>query len=92
VTKDDLNSQISEIIGIRPPPLSTGSTESKKLFVQINERLGLGLDSRLSKPELARLICEIAGEVWSPECESRGSTVTLAGLIAVFNAVVILTS
>lgn len=92
VTKHELNSRIAEILGIRPPKLSTGSTESKELFVQVNEVLGLGLDNRLSKPELARAICEIAGEAWSPECESRGSTVTLSGLTSVCRAVVKLTS
>lgn len=72
--------------------MSTGSTESKKLFVEVNIVLGLGLDNRLSKPDLARAICEVAGESWSPECESRGGTVTVVGLESVYNSVLRLTS
>ncbi len=86
-TKKDLVASISHLIGVDPPPMSTGSTEPRMIFELINEQLGLGIELDLSKPEFAREIVERAGLVWSPECESRGSTVTLNGLQLVLDAV-----
>jgi hypothetical protein len=87
MTKAEINDEISRLIGIRPPHISTGSTESKDLFKAINQILGLGIDRRESKPELARHICESAGVAWDPSCESRGSTVTRNGMSQVLQAV-----
>ena len=67
--------------------MSTGSTEPREIFVLINTQLGLGIDETLTKPEFAKAIVERAGLVWSPDCESRGSTVTLLGLELVLDAV-----
>jgi hypothetical protein len=67
--------------------MSTGSTEPKELFVLVNDQYGLGLNSRLRKPELARGIVESAGQIWHPDYESRGDTVTAEGLQAVLTAV-----
>lgn len=92
MTKAEFNDAISLLLGIQPPPMSTGSTESKMLFVRMNEVLGLGLDSRMSKQRLARAICEVAGEAWSPMCESRGGTITTEGLSTVYNALLRITS
>ena len=85
--KSELNDAIAALVGFKSPKMSTGSTESKKLFLQVNQVLGLGLDVSLSKPELAREIVEIGGQTWSPMCESRGSTVTKVGLEMVLSAV-----
>jgi len=71
--------------------MSTGSTESKELFLLINQVLGLGLDTHLTKPDLAREIAEIGGQNWNPTCESTGSTVTAEGLNLVLRAVRTLT-
>lgn len=86
-TKAQYNEEISNLVGIKAPHMSTGSTESKDLFVTVNEILGLGLDKHLSKPDLARGIVEAAGFNWSPSYESRGSTVTREGMRAVRDAV-----
>lgn len=85
--KSDYVWAISTLIEVEVPHISTGSTEPRRLFVDINEQLGLGLPSDGSKPELARGIVESAGEVWLPKYESTGSTITLEGLTAVHAAV-----
>lgn len=85
--KVDIVVEIAHSIGVTPPPMSTGSTEPRTIFVLVNERLGLGLDSRLGKPDLARAIVEASGASWHPDCESRGATVTKPGLLAVLRAV-----
>lgn len=86
-TKALLNAELAKLIGVHPPPMSTGSTEPKKIFCLINDVLGLGLAETLPKPELARAIVEASGLTWNPDCESRGSTVTLAGMERVAEAV-----
>ena len=45
------------------------------------------LDDRLTKPEMARHIVESSGMGWNVDYESRGGTVTKAGLRAVLDAV-----
>jgi hypothetical protein len=86
-TKKEVIDEISSLIGVSLPPLSTGSTESREIFEIINRELGLGINDASTKPEFAREIVERAGIVWSPDCESRGSTVTLNGLQLVLDAV-----
>ena len=91
MTKLELNNKIAERLGRKPPTLSTGGTERKELFLAVNSVLALGLDPKLSKPELARSIAEIGGQRWDPSCESRGSTITKSGLTKVLAAVTFLT-
>lgn len=86
-TKSDIVDEISYLLGIEPPHMSTGSTEPKTLFTAVNDELGLGLDDGLGKPDLARAIVEAAGMRWAPDYESRGATVTGKGLEAVAAAV-----
>ena len=87
-TKEDIVLEIARAIGLKmPPPMSTGSTEPKAIFIAVNEELGLGLENRSTKPELARGIVESAGRDWSLDCESRGGTVTKSGLLEVLEAV-----
>ena len=90
-TKYEVVKHISELLGVETPAMSTGSTEPRKLFELINAQLGLGIAPDLTKPEFAREITERAGLVWTPDCESRGSTVTLKGLELVAAAVVFFT-
>ena len=85
--KEDVVNEIAKLIGVKPPKMSTGSTEPKELFLLINQILGLGMDLSKSKPDMARHIVSIAGLVWDPDCESRGSTVTYHGLSKVREAV-----
>jgi hypothetical protein len=87
ITKADMVIEIAGCLGVESPKMSTGSTEPREILLLVNDVLGLGLDRRLSKPELARAIVESAGFAWSPGFESRGSTVTREGLAAVLRAV-----
>ena len=66
---------------------STGSTEPKELFLLVSESLGLGIDTILTKPTMARRIVESSGDSWLTDYESVGGTVTLKGLQAVKSAV-----
>jgi hypothetical protein len=86
-SKENLVAEIAALLGVENPGLSTGSTERKTLFVAANERLGLHLGGRRTKPDLARNVVESAGFVWRRNFESRGSTVTRAGLLAVRDAI-----
>lgn len=85
--KDEIVVEIARLIGVHAPQMSTGSTEPRAIFELVNDRLGLGLDERLDKPGLARAIVEASGGQWLPAFESRGSTVTKDGLLAVLEAV-----
>ncbi len=87
VLKQDIVSEIADALGREAPKMSTGSTEPRAIFDMVNDELGLGLSAGLTKPEIARAIVESTGEVWTPDCESRGGTVTLSGLSAVREAV-----
>lgn len=87
MTKSQIVREIAGLLGIRPPQLSTGSTEPKAIFIAINDRLGLSIPTVLSKAEMGRAIVEFSGHKWLPDFESRGGTVTRAGLLAVLGAV-----
>ncbi len=85
--KAEVVRDIADALGVEAPPMSTGSTEPKAIFLLVNEALGLRVPSSKTKPELARRIVEASGEVWGASYESRGGTVTLEGLLAVRRAV-----
>lgn len=85
--KVDVVNEIASTLGVQAPPMSTGSTEPAEIFRAVNYQLGLGLDPYETKPHLARGIVEASGEAWHPDYESRGATITLAGLLAVLRAV-----
>ena len=85
--KVDVVIEIAQLLRVTPPRMSTGSTEPKELFLLINETLGFGIELNKSKPEMARDLVVMAGLVWDPDCESRGSTVTYRGLAKVREAV-----
>lgn len=85
--KDEVIEEIARLLGVESPGTSTGSTVTKQIFSHVNEVLGLGHEPSLGKTELARSIVESSGEPWLPSYESTGSTVTLAGLRAVLEAV-----
>ena len=87
LSKTEVVEEIAELLGVACPSMSTGSTEPRRIFELVNDRLGLGLDSRLGKPELARGIVEASGASWHADFESRGATVTKSGLLAVLRSV-----
>jgi hypothetical protein len=87
ISKEDLILQICNLLEISNIKMSTGSTEPKELFLSINEILGLAIPKKTSKPEMAKQIVELAGGIWTTECESIGGTVTQIGLGRVRDAV-----
>lgn len=87
ISKENLIQEISMMLGMPSPKVSTGSTEPKELFVQINDLLGLAIPGNLRKPEMAQQIVELSGGTWSAQCESTGGTVTHLGLERVRDAV-----
>jgi hypothetical protein len=89
--KVDIVAEIAGYIGIEVPHMSTGSTEPRALFDAVNVELGLGISDDLTKPQMAQAVVEAAGFVWKGTHESNGGTVTTAGLIAVEEAVALLT-
>lgn len=86
-TKADIVWDIAFKLGVEAPKMSTGSTEPREIFEIVNDRLGLGIDGRLTKPDMARQIVEAAGVTWNAHYESSGGTVTKLGLAAVLVAV-----
>jgi hypothetical protein len=88
-TKSELVAELARLIGLKEvPPMSTGSTEPRSIFEAVSEGLGLGTeDQRLTKPQIAAHIVRSAGLPWLPDFESRGGTVTRAGLHQVVLAV-----
>lgn len=85
--KKDIVCEIADAFGREVPKMSTGSTEPRAVFDMVNEELALGLSIDLTKPQMAQAIVESTGELWVPDFESRGGTVTLSGLQAVREAV-----
>ncbi|WP_043651527.1 MULTISPECIES: hypothetical protein [Cellulosimicrobium] len=85
--KKDVVIEIADALGREAPKMSTGSTEPRTIFDMVNKELALGLSTELTKPQIAQAIVESTGEVWAPDFESRGGTVTLKGLQAVRDAV-----
>ena len=91
-TKQDVMDQVTSHLGLPRLKVSSGSTEPREFLERIVELLGIPRPGRTDKPGLGRAIVEGAGLPWLPQFESRGSTVTLAGLQAVREAVLMLTA
>lgn len=91
-TKQDVIDDITRLVSADPLMVSIGSTEPKGVFDAVNDRLSLGIDRALTKPEYAQAIAELADVPWDATCDSRhtasggGSTVTITGLERVFEA------
>ena len=86
-TKQDILDEVCAHLGLSSMQVSSGSTEPREFFIRIVSLLGLPAPKSADKPGLARCIVESAGNLWLPEFESRGSTITLNGLRAVRQAV-----
>lgn len=91
-TKTEIVAQIAKQLGVSPPPMSSGSTEPKEIFVLIDEVLGLQIGPSSAKQKLAKEIVEATGNKWKISYESAGATVTKEGLLAVLSAVEFLTN
>lgn len=85
--KQTVVAEIAALVGASAPPVAHGSREPKSILVLVNDRLGLGLDNSMAKPDLAEAICQAGGVPWSPACWSRPQTLTREGLVHVEVAV-----
>lgn len=85
--KSEVAHLITSKLGLPDVHFSTGSTEPKELFLQVANCLAIDISGVNSKPTIARRIVEASGEIWLPDYESSGSTVTMDGLKAVHSAV-----
>ena len=85
--KSDVANLITSKLGLPEVHFSTGSTEPKELFLQVAHCLAIDISDVNTKPTIARRIVEVSGEIWLPNYESSGSTVTIDGLKAVHSAV-----
>lgn len=92
-TKQDLIDEICEHLGIPSYIISTGSTEPKEFLLAVADQLGItGLSVGMDKQELGKLVVEASGELWLPDYDSTGGTITKEGLAAIKTSVVKLTS
>ena len=85
--KSDVANLITSKLGLPKVHFSAGSTEPKELFLQVAHCLAIDISDVNTKPTIARRIVEVSGEIWLPNYESSGSTVTIDGLKAVHSAV-----
>ena len=83
-TKQDVILRISELLKMPAFAVSTGSTEPREFLLAVADQLGvLSLTAGLDKPGIGKLIVESAGQPWLPDYDSRGSTITKDGLLAI---------
>jgi hypothetical protein len=92
-TKQELIDEICLHLGIPSYIISTGSTEPKEFLLAVADQLGItGLSLGMDKQELGKLIVEVSGELWLPDFDSTGGTITKEGLLAIKTSVLKLTS
>jgi len=92
-TKQEIIDEICSHLGIPTFIISTGSTEPKEFLIAVADQLGItGLSLGMDKQELGKLIVEASGELWLPDYDSTGGTITKEGLLAVQASVLKLTS
>ena len=88
ITKQEIIDEISQHLGIPSYPVSTGSTEPKEVLIAVADQLGItGLSKGMDKPELGKLLVEASGNLWLPEFDSTGGTITKEGLVAIKQSV-----
>ncbi|RYG13418.1 MAG: hypothetical protein EON92_05550 [Burkholderiales bacterium] len=72
--------RISSLTDGPPQTLGPGSKERKSVLLDLEAGLNAGLDTSLSKTDLARALVEHLGGTWDDTCWSAGQTITLEGL------------
>ncbi|MGC4175345.1 hypothetical protein [Demequina sp.] len=71
---------ISALTQSGPEDLGPGGKERKRVFVNLANRMGLSVNTDLSKIELGEAIAQSLGVIWTDTCASTGYTITLEGL------------
>lgn len=88
-TKQEVIDAVCKHLGIPTLVNSTGSTEPKEFLIAVAEQLGIqGLTVGMDKQEMGRLIVEAGGNLWLPEFDSTGGTITKDGLEAIQETVI----
>lgn len=88
-TKQEVIDAVCKHLGIPTLVISTGSTEPKEFLIAVAEQLGIqGLTVGMDKQEMGRLIVEAGGNLWLPEFDSTGGTITKDGLEAIQETVI----
>lgn len=77
---------IADILALDAPELGPGSTLHANFFHAVGAAVDVDT-SGLTGAHAARAVVEAKGRTWKPEFESRGNTVTVAGLEALRDAV-----
>lgn len=76
--------RVSLILRIPEFSVSRGSSEPRDFLLEVANQMGLlSQATLLDKPGIGKLIVESCGEPWLPRYDSRGSTVTKDGLLAI---------
>lgn len=84
LTKQEIIDDVCQHLGIPSYRVSTGSTEPKEFLIAVADQLGItGLSKGMDKPELGKLLVEASGNLWLPEYDSTGGTITKEGLVAI---------
>jgi hypothetical protein len=92
-TKQEIIDEVCAHLNVGSFFISTGSTEPKEFLIAVADQLGiLGLSKGMDKQELGKLIVEAGGELWLPEYDSTGGTITKEGLLAIKKSVYSLTA
>lgn len=83
-TKQEIIDEVCQHLGIPTHKVSTGSTEPKEFLIAVVDQLGIsGLSEGMDKQEMGRLLVEASGNMWLPEYDSTGGTITREGLEAI---------
>ena len=87
-TKQSIMDGICLHLGIPTFKISTGSTEPKEFLLAVADQLGLTQVAQgHDKIQICKLIVEASGNLWLPEYDSTGATITKEGLLAVQRSV-----
>ena len=79
-SKIEAVNRISELTASGAEELGPGSKERKSVLVNLASGIGLVVDVRESKQQIAKSIAIKLGGTWTADCESVGQTITLRGL------------
>jgi hypothetical protein len=77
--------EIADILALDTPELGPGSTLRAAFFHEVGKAVDVDTTG-LTGVQAARAIVQAKGRTWKPEFESRGNTVTVAGLEALRDA------
>lgn len=81
-SKAEVTARLYALAGARAEPLGPGSKERKSVLLALGSAVGVELDAKRTKTQLARDAADALGVSWSDDYASTGQTLTLDGLNA----------